>query len=84
MSAGNLGHEDVKSICDKLEASPSQHDDTGKWGGAPNITPTAKSSESATTGTHLKTHTDEFKMTDRGAKIPQFQKQFANKVSEHV
>jgi hypothetical protein len=61
MPAGNLGHGDVKAICDKLECSPSQHDATGYHGGAPNIVPTAKSTNSATTGTHLSTHTSEFK-----------------------
>lgn len=83
MSAGNLGHEDVKRICDTLECSPSAHDDSGHYGGKPNIEPTAKSSESATTGTHLKTKTTELQMKDRSNALPNFRGQFAKK-AEHV
>jgi hypothetical protein len=83
MSAGNLGHEEVHAICDKLEASPSQHDATGYHGGAPNLEPTAKSSESATGGTHLETHTTEFQMKDRAAVLPNYKKRFAPK-PQHV
>lgn len=32
MATANMGHGEVKSICDKLECSPSQHDSSGDVG----------------------------------------------------
>lgn len=83
MSGGNLSRGEVKSICNELECSPSQHDASGYNGGAPNLEPTAKSSESATGGTHLPTHTSEFQMKDRAAVLPNYKKRFAPK-PQHV
>lgn len=83
MSAGNLGHSEVKSICDGLECSPSQHDSSGYQGGAPNIDPTAKSSTAANGKTSLPTVTSEFQMKDRSATLPNYKKRFAPK-PQHV
>lgn len=82
MANTNVSHEEAKSICDKLECSPSQHDDHGHYGGAPNINPTAKGSESATGGTHLATHTTEFQMKDRAAALPNYKQRFAHEHSQ--
>jgi hypothetical protein len=72
-----MSHEAVKAVCDKLECSPSQHDDSGKYGGKPNIVPTAKSAEAASTDTHKQT--SEFQKSDRGRTLPNYKGQFADK-----
>lgn len=82
MSSGNLGHNDVKSILDSLEKSPSQHDDSGHYGGKPSVDPTAHSSTSATGKTTLPTHTSEFQMKDRSATLPNYKKRFATKAQK--
>jgi hypothetical protein len=82
MSNNNLNPGEVKSICDKLEISPSQHDAHGHHGGKPNVSPTAKSGESVVSGTHLKTHTGEFNKTDRGRALPNFKGQYAKKAEQ--
>lgn len=78
MANEGVSHEEAKSICDKLECSPSQHDESGKYGGKPNTSVTEKSSESVTSGTHLETHTDEFKMKDRNNALPNYEDRFAH------
>lgn len=82
MANETVSHAEAKSICDKLECSPSQHDSPGVHGGAPNLNPTAKHSEAVTGGTHLPTHTSEFHMTDRGKKIAGYSGGFAKKATE--
>lgn len=77
MANQHISHGEAKSICDSLECSPSQHDDHGKYGGKPNIQVTAKGSEAVTGGTHLATHTSEFKMKDRGNALPHYKDRFA-------
>jgi hypothetical protein len=79
MPTSNQTPDEVKKVCDRLECSPSAHDESGYQGGHPNIVPTEKSSESATGGTHLHTHTTEFQMADRGRPLPNYQKKFAKK-----
>lgn len=59
MANTNVTHGEAKSICDKLECSPSQHDSHGNFGGKPSISPTAKNSESVTKNTRGD-HTSEF------------------------
>ena len=78
MATGQLSHEEVKSICNSLECSPSQHDSHGNYGGAPNIDPTAKSGKAAAGNHHLATPESEFNMTDRGRPLPNYAKQFAH------
>jgi hypothetical protein len=58
MSAGNLGHSEVKAICDRLEISPSQHDESGHYGGKSKAA--VKHSEAVTGKTHFSTRTSEF------------------------
>lgn len=82
MATGQLSKGEVKSICDGLECSPSQHDSSGYHGGAPNIGVTDKSSESVTKN-RAGDHTTEFKMTDRGRPLPNFAKQFAKKAPQY-
>jgi len=79
MPTSNQTPDEVKKVCDRLECSPSAHDESGKHGGMPNLEPTAKSSESATSGTHLHTHTSEFQKSDRGRTLPNYKGQFAKK-----
>jgi len=68
MANTNVSHGEVKSICDALEISPSQHDASGNYGGAPNVSPTGKNSEPAAGKHHLATHTSEFKMKTAAAR----------------
>lgn len=75
MANSQVSHTEAKSICDKLECSPSQHDTSGYQGGAPNTEPTAKSSET-TPSAHK---TSEFQMKDRGQKISGYSGRFADK-----
>lgn len=82
MANANVTHAEAKSICDKLECSPSQHDASGHHGGKPNIGVTDKSSEAVTGGTHLATHTSEFHMSDRGKKIAGYGGKFAPKAGQ--
>jgi hypothetical protein len=81
-AGGDLSHSEVKNICNQLECSPSQHDASGYNGGAPNLEPTAKSSESVTKNT-MGDHTTEFQMKDRAAQLPNYKKRFAPK-PQHV
>lgn len=81
MATGQLSHGEVKSICDSLECSPSQHDDHGKYGGKPNIGVTEKSGE-AVTSNQAGDHTGEFSMTDRGRQLPNYKGQFAKKAPQ--
>lgn len=82
MANEGVSLEQAKSIADKLECSPSQHDASGFHGGKPNIVPTAKSSESVTGGTHLPTHTSELQMKDRSTTLPNYKQRFAHEHSQ--
>ena len=77
MANTNVSHAEAKSICDKLECSPSQHDASGNYGGAPNISPTAKNSMAAAGSHHLATPESELKMRDRKNALPTYKKRFA-------
>lgn len=78
MANEGVSHSEAKSICDKLECSPSQHDISGHQGGKPSINPMAKSGE-ATSG---KEKTSEFKMSDRGRTLPNYTGRFAKKAEQ--
>jgi hypothetical protein len=67
--------EEVKSIEGELEASPSQHDDCGHYGGKPSITPHDSGHVGKTT---LPTTTSELQMTARGTKVPGYSDRFAH------
>lgn len=83
MANTNVSREEVKSIVNGLECSPSKTDAKGNYGGKPSISPTAKNGGvSATGGTHLATHTSEFQMSDRGKKLPNYQTKFAKKAEQ--
>lgn len=78
MSNTSMSPKEVKSVCDGLECSPSQHDIAGRHGGRPNIVPTAKSNDATVSSEK----TGEFKMSDRGKGLPNFKGQFAKKAQE--
>ena len=80
MANTSMSHGEVKSVCDKLECSPSQHDASGYHGGKPNITVIAKSGEATPSDSHART--GEFKMSDRGKTLPNYKGQFAKKATE--
>lgn len=82
MANTSMSPKEVKSVCDGLECSPSQHDEKGYHGGKPSISPTAHNSTAATGGTHLKTSTSEFQKTDRGRTLPNYKGQFARKAEQ--
>jgi hypothetical protein len=76
MANVNVTHSEVKSICDSLECSPSQHDAHGNYGGKSSLSP--KNSQAAAGGKQ----TGDFKMTDRGRTLPHYTKGFAKKASQ--
>jgi hypothetical protein len=78
MANTSMSYSEVKKLCSELECSPSQHDASGHQGGAPNLNPTAKSSESVTKN-RAGDHTGEFMMSDRGKPLPNYKGQFAKK-----
>jgi hypothetical protein len=69
-----LSHDEVKSICDSLECSPSQHDDGPAFKGHPNVTPGGKAANAGSY--HLSTPESEFSYT-RNTKIAGFRDKFA-------
>lgn len=74
----SMRYSEVKSICDSLECSPSQHDVQNFKLQPPSITPGSRSGKrAATSPTKLSTDTSEFQMTDRGRTIPQYRGKFA-------
>lgn len=76
MATGQLSHGEVKSICDGLECSPSQHDASGNYGGKPSLS--QKNSKANAGGES----TSDFQMTDRGRPLPNYKGQFAKKASQ--
>lgn len=77
MANSTLSHEAVKAIEDKLECSPSAHDASGNYGGAPNLNVTAKNGGVATVLSTMGKKTTEFQMSDRGRALPNYKGQFA-------
>lgn len=77
MANTNVSHAEAKSIVDKLECSPSQHDATGNYGGAPSISPTAKNNLATGGKHHLATPEMEFQMRDRTQGLPNYKTKFA-------
>jgi hypothetical protein len=69
-----ISHSEVKSICDSLECSPSQHDDSLPFKGHPNVSPGGKAASA--NGMHLSTPESEMHFT-RNTKIAGFSGKFA-------
>lgn len=74
MANDAVSTETVKKTVSSLECSPSMHDESGKYGGAPNILPTAKSSSAVTVS---KEKTSEFQMSRQSGKVPGYKSKFA-------
>lgn len=74
MATGGQTYDEVKSICDHLECSPSQHDEGAPFRGHPNVTPKGKSANAGSY--HLSTPESEMHYT-RNTKIAGFSDKFA-------
>ena len=81
MANTNMSHEEVKSICNGLEISPSKSDCHGVAGGAPGITPGHHGGGTHTVHAH-ETSTAGLKDGARKTKSPNYGKQNAKKAPQ--
>jgi hypothetical protein len=77
-AANDMLPSEVRAEQNRLECSPSQHDDSGHFGGKKSI---AVGGEAVTKNTRGD-HTSELQMTDRTRKLPNYVAQFARKAPQ--
>lgn len=83
MANTNVSHGEVKSICDALECSPSQHDDTGHYGGTPHIHADEKDHKAADVSGHFGDHTSDFQAgRPAHGKVPGYKGKMAKKANQ--